>query len=428
MKYQNIFYTVVIASAFAACSQLDENEVAGLSNATEEAAFIGGDSEMEIRLSTGGNTTRGISYDGENFSTTDGIGVFMLATDITTINPEASPLEWKEYTDGQRHAKTMVLKNVRSDANIVTTLDEFSNPVKSTELVWAGAPTPIYYYPIDNWYAFRFYGYHPYQSSYTLQNGVIKVTYPQSYFDGSQDIIYGYSKKGKVTNDKNDEEKWRYSAKYIRKTGDTDLPKIQFKHKLMGFQFKIKGEKDYNGSYADVNKITVKSITVGNVPVGSATLTVANLNNITPDGSTTVPSSANDEGYLSFNWNNGYRTLNVKKDGSDQIDLAINASDGSDPQVCGDTLFLPVPPTGNNHIYTIDISLHFDDGSVDGKDFGTDVPLQLQFDYAGTTDFKFEEGKIYDVVIKIAGPQSIQVKASLSEWEPGGESDEIELN
>ena len=420
MKYQKIFISLVLASGFAACSQMEEDMAAGLdpaSEAVENAAFIGGNSDVEIRLASRGAATRAIvnPVDGDgNFETTDGIGVFMLATDITTVNPEANPILWKEYNDGQRHAKTIVLNNVQSNAVINT-----SETPNITNIVWTDGA--VRYYPIDNWYAFRFYGYHPYQNDARVtvtDNELVTVSFPEASIDGSYDILYGQSKKA----DSGEPEKWRYSAKYIRRTGDTDLPQLKFKHKLMAFQFKVEGVPDYNGSYDDVNKLTVTGLTVGNVPSGDATLTLANRSNMRANDATAAPTTASEEGYLSFNWNNGYRTLSVKKDGNANLDMQIVASATSEPQECGDMLLLPVPPASQNHLYTVDINMHFDDGSATGVDFGTDVPIQLHFADA------FEEGKKYVVTLQIAGPQQIQVNATLEDWVDGTESTPIELN
>ncbi len=427
MKYQKIIYSLIIASALTACSQMEEDLAAGEDAAAasaESVDFIGGDSDVEIRLGTSTNLTRGlVSPDNNgNFETTSGIGIFMLASEVSTTNPLANPIEYREYAYNERHARTIALNNVKANAKILT-----SETPNITSLAWDY--DTVYYYPIDNWYGYRFYGYHPYQedSNVSLSDEVFKVVIPADSINGQTDILYGQSLKPVETDAEDEYSKYRYSAKYMRYCGGTKTPSVTFKHKLIAFQFKVKGVPDYDNSYNEVRKLTVKSIIVGAIPEGDATLTIANLNNQRANDATDIPDAEDEEGFISFDWTeeNRTKTINVLKDGDTNLNLQIGADGDGVEQICGDTILLPAPPAdvteALTYTYTVDITLHYNNGS-DNPELGTDMPLQLHFTEPVV------EGHVYDVLLNIASPQIINIKATLKDWESGEGSTPIELN
>jgi len=428
MNIRIIFCASIMATAFAACSQMDEDQAAWQAS---EAAQAGLESNVEVRLSSGGFgigiSTRGsgsVESDNEgNFETPENeyIGIYMLATDRIGTNPEeARPVDWTDY-------RCIKMTNVQTKA--VTEAGK-------TNLKWDNT----YWYPYENWYAFRFYGYYPRvdDSNITLQSNLIVANY--TGLDGTTDIIHGKSKgycsdEDELSNNPANPDPWakyRYSAQYFRKAGHLDeCPSVDFGHKLMRVQFYIQGVGDENGSYEMANKMMLQSVAIkarnsvmgpGNwdgehIPT-KAYLVVADLEN------------SGNTGTLTFDWENDCTESIVMRDNDNQPYDSKDKVNGNEEIKVGRPILLPVPDAGagDGFIYGAQISLKMVDGEGNTlATFNDASPLDLNLKpEAG----EYKAGHTYKVIIKISGPQQVSLKATLSDWEELNDDafDDLDLN
>lgn len=402
MKYQKIISSILLASAFAACSQLEEEITA---TETAPTGHKDGNSNVEIRLSSGNSLTRSMLNpidDHGNFNA-DEIGIFMLATAGTGVNPKAYPILWRSYTDDADHAEPVVLNNVRAKAvyNTTENITEIKW-AKVEENQWKIDEGAHYWYPFDNWYAYRFFGYSPYQGTVTQTDGIRSVTFGPEVLDGKHDIIYGYSDQASGAT--GTVESLKYCAKYFRQTGSA-TPNIHFEHKLMALQFKVYGLENIDGNFNDARKVGISRILIKDIPKTSATLIIADMNNPGNNGKIT---------FNGGNWSTADGEIEItNEDGSDLFTRVPEAGVGGAVTV-GSSIMLPVPPAGSSHKFRVYIELKSvnDLGVVDANSITYDVkhPFDLNFS-------SFEEGKIFDINIGIAGPQEIKINATLNEWE-----------
>ena len=408
MNIKLIFCATLVTAAFAACSQ-DEGMAAGQGS---ESARVGQNSDVEVRLSSGYLSTRSsVESEPDGSFETENIGIYMLATDKIRTNPEeVAPVNWLD-------SRCIKMTNVETNAvkNALTGV---------TDLAWAD-PTATYWYPYENWYGFRFYGYYPRvdDSDITLQSNYIEASYTD--LDGTKDIFWGQS----LRSDLNDPtEKYRYSAQYFRQAGHANmLPNVSFGHKLMRVQFYIQGVEDENThSYDMANKMVLDSVVMWartadmgagvwqGIPT-TASLVIADLEN-----------SAN-EGKLNINWNGSLSTLPML-DVNDQPYLNKKQIHNNEVIKVGQPILLPVPDegAGTGYLYGAQINLRMVDaeGNTEAT-FNDASPLDLNL--AGST--AYQAGHTYNVYIKISGPQKVTLNATLAPWEEVDDGvDDLDLN
>lgn len=372
MMNKKLFIGLGMIAFLASCSS-DDNIIAP---ADDNSTAVIGNSDVEIKLSSGSQTRASIESSATGVFEAKGLGVFCLAKNDINRNPEEQPIVWQVGSQAARYSIWM--NNVKTDAvyNADSTL---------TNLVWQDSI--VRYYPVGNWHAYRFYGYYPYNATVKNVGNTFVVDHE---LDVKTDLIWGRTENladtlGDIT----------YSAKYFRQAGHgADVPSMKFQHKLMRLTFSIAAGKDANGSIESAKTMGVKSIQIHGVPYKS-TLVIADKAN------------QSNEGKISFDWTD-------KKDfflpDTADIDTLVNAYMVQDDTIkVGQGMLLPVPPADDSHKYTLSIVL------VDtaGVEFPAEYPMDIRF--AGGA--RFAEGKSYNILLTINGPKEIKLSATLKEWD-----------
>ena len=80
----------------------------------------------------------------------------------------------------------------------------------------------------------------------------------------------------------------------------------------------------------------------------------------------------------------------------------------------------PEEPETNKHIYQLYLKVKYDTapGKPDPKP--TTNVLALSLDPSVVNLEKFDEGKIYNIIVNVQSPEQISATAVLQEWQPGG--------
>lgn len=361
----------------------------------------------------------------------DNIGVFMLAAYYqgSTTTASANVVNWDRAT--AQNLQCSPIDNCKAeakegDSDLQTTLGGYFTQLFLKNK--AGSSDSIYYYPVTSKYANRFYGYYPYQEEANIErtSSTRKVNF--TGLDGKTEILWGRSDVGDSTTTRpiNDDDKkgkfWKYSARFFRINADSAkaFPTIAFKHKLMAFQFALQGQPDplYPlDPYKKANMVTVDTIIVNDVPT-EATLTVADHENPENDGS------------IEFSWddNTTFTNLGIIGDtlssarGEDDGVLAKQQVHDDDVKKIGQRLLLPVPAT-TGYQFSVYVKLKYEPTPGDIIYFESETPLSIE--QVGGTSGKFDEGKVYTILLQIAGPQEVNIKATLDEWEDAEGDDAI---
>lgn len=405
MNIKIIFCATLMTAAFAACSQMEENE-AGKQG--EEAVGATLNSDVEVRLSSGGLSTRASIESRPDSFELNNIGIYMLATNrIDNSVTEVIP-NWYD-------AQCAKMNNVETNAvrNTLTGV---------TDLVWTD-PTAIYWYPYESRYAFSFYGYYPRVEDSDITFGSARVEANYTGLDGTKDIIWGQTMRADV-NDA--QEKYRYSALYFHQAGHADAcPNVSFEHKLMRIQFYIQGVEDKNPAigFDRANKMQLESVQIyarnndtesgvwNGVPT-TASLVIADLNN------------PGYEGKLNVNWNGSLAPVTMLDENDTPYENKKRIHNGDLIKV-GQPLLLPVPDAdagaGFRYGAQIKLKMFDNEGNVE-TEINDASPIDLNL---GGTTASVRPGHTYRVIIKISGPQRVTLNATLTPWE---EIDEEGIN
>ena len=343
------------ASLMAGCSSNDD--VLSSLQGQPDADINAGNSNVEIRLaSSAGGTRSSVESTADGLFEADGLGIFCLAKGVQGVNPAERPIVWNGYDELDF---SVWMDNIETNA-------EFNADTTATELNWVDGKKC--FYPVANWYTYRFYGYYPRVET----------------INGTQDVIWGR------TNNNHDDA---YSAKYFRNPEHADeTPGIEFEHKLMRMTFSIVPGPDAKGEYDAALTMGVKSIKVKDVPT-QLNLVIADRNDATAEGKVT------------FDWDNNLADF-------DLLD-ADDAPFGEDHWVqmeetrIGQGILLPVPDEQkDDQHYYVEIVLK----DKEGNEFISEHPIELQ-------SSKYEAGKSYNVKMTINGPKLITLNATLKPWD-----------
>jgi len=390
MRIKKFYLPILTAVMLTACSADDEaskTETVNLDN-----------SPVQIRLSVmrGHQTRSSIESNDDGLFKLDGLGIFMLATDIQTTNPEEDPITWKfgsnayEPNSDYTNPWAVWMENVAANA----VMDDENAPTR-TDIVWCDNITR--WYPVGNWYSYRFYGYYPRVEMDQIEVTDTRRCVNYTGLDGTKDIIWGTSAGADMNNSK---EKYRYSGRYFRQLGYADKnPEIAFEHKMMRLQFCIQGVPDENADEADkflaANDMIIDTIIVEKVP------TVASL--IIAD----IDSTKN--GKISYDWVNNLAPLGVIGQ-NDGVFVKEQIQNDSIIKV-GQPILLPVldaDATAANYIkYKIIVRLK----NTSGDMFNHEKPIELRMNNT------YQPGKSYRVVLQIAGPKQVTASATLRPWD-----------
>lgn len=368
--------------------------------------------------------------------------------------------QWTTWVDNQlSHMKTT---GAPETTNIMfCTYNYYQTPVDSRM-------DTIAYYPTGSWYSYRFYSYFPYQPAENVEFNKNQRIVHFNDLDGKTDIIWGRSDKAMMDN-KN--EKYAYSARYFRQAGYAEnYPVVKFKHKMMAFQFAIQGIPDLaqpeEKKWESCNRMYIDSIYIYQAPT-KGHLIVADLDDLsdengnlltgddlgddlieyvnvggTPQYTITktglTPNPNTNDGKISYTWDEDLKNIPVCG-----WPLSDKSLPGYEEHVNGDfskkrvhednvyevgqRIMLPVldedadedylcknVETGKA-IYKIRVKLgeyrEIPGGGEEQVAYEDERPLDINL-----MNGQFEEGKCYKIILQIAGPQQINMKAELVPW------------
>lgn len=459
MKLNKIFFALTVA-AFASCTADDlitSQETAPISG-TDELT----DEPMPIRLGVSGGANAFVtrnSIEQVDFDTLHNVGMFMLARYVQDTNPVEGTLTW-ERTNTTPNSDPMP----RMDGCWPTWIDNQKSHIITDGTnrhfirFWNSDETQdtVCMYPVGQWYSYRFYGYYPYQPSSQVLFDSRRRTVLFDNLDGKTDILWGRSAKANMDDT---HEKYAYSARYFRQSGYAEnYPSLSFKHKMMALQFQIQGLPDENApeeeKFKSCNRMFIDTIYVVNVP-SHAELIVADLDDLSGsngdllatdargDGGQTEEWRINaNDGKISYNWNGSLVNLGVMgwpladrwlADETTQDPEYAAHIDGafSKKQVHNDSIMyvgqrLIVPAFDNdaaayyehtdrngNPCYQVRVRL----GEINPE---TGKTIQI-YDDERPLDLNLPanpgQGKCYKVLLQIAGPQAINMTATLADWQ-----------
>lgn len=389
MKLIKVLTPLTVAALLAACSNGDE-----LTTETIDVNFYGC-SDVEVKLASGVNATRSsVESDANglfNITGNDKLGIFMLATNKKNMNPTEDDINWTASGEDQW---SVWIANDSAHAVINGAV---------TDIRWAKTGQK-YYYPIGNWYSYRFYGYYPRVETINYADDQVSADF--TGLDGTKDVIWGRS-LGADPNGTADEQ-CRYSAQYFRKAGFSDkYPSLNLSHKMMRIQFYVQGVEDEDAEvghkYDEANKMMVDTIEVLNVP------TTAHL--IIADRFT-----EGNNGKISYDWMNNLANIGILGTDDGDFDKAASQVNNDDLIAIGQPMLLPVLDADAAAVgitkYMVNVTLRNTADEV----FKAERPLDL------VAPNEFEAGKTYKVVLQIAGPKVVGMKATLAPWNPAADN------
>lgn len=388
-RINKLFTPLALAALLAACSNGDE-----LATETIDVNLYG-NSDVEVKLASGVNATRSsVESDANglfNITGNDKLGIFMLATNKKNMNPTEDDINWTASGEDQW---SVWIDNDSAHAVINGAV---------TDIRWAKTGQK-YYYPIGNWYCYRFYGYYPRVETINYADDQVSADF--TGLDGTKDVIWGRS-LGADPNGTADEQ-CRYSAQYFRKAGFSDkYPSLNLSHKMMRIQFYVQGVEDEDAEvghkYDEANKMMVDTIEVLNVP------TTAHL--IIADRFT-----EGNNGKISYDWMNNLANIGILGTDDGDFDKAASQVNNDDLIAIGQPILLPVLDADATAAgitkYMVNVTLRNTADEV----FKAERPLDL------VAPNEFEAGKTYKVVLQIAGPKVVGMKATLAPWNPAADN------
>ena len=446
---------------FAACSTADdlaaeETPVTPVEEPKETTLIVDARQNSEIPITLGAGSGRAMTrapfdnetdefstpYDPDDPSKNRYIGVFCLATGYQPLYEANPPIE-NNWTNNDATGLIMRMNNV--PAIVDHSSVRFPNiPSLST----ADPLADVYYYPMGNWMKYNFYAYYPWQNeelnnkTLTFKNNRVLEKYYE--INGSQDIIWGMANPSDATPLSSAATDAKpYSSKYFRLrkkeieeagTGDiaADYPKLKFEHKLVQFRFFVKAANS-----TVLSDLTAKHLQVTDMYIGNA---INRLELVVAD------QSAEYDGEL-FWFGNSVRLeeMRIKTNGADTdrfdqvspnpLNITVDDVDVTTAEPVGYIMLAPPSiPSFNatfsnnpsedpgaataNLVYQLYLKVKYDTapGKPDPKP--TTNVLALSLDPSVVNLEKFDEGKIYNIIVNVQSPEQISATAVLQEWKP----------
>lgn len=390
MKKHSFLTLFVAAALLAGCSD-NSNEPATIYNSgllSNVPILLMGDGNFSTSVTTrtGVDSVMGL---GEQ------VGIFCVAREKTGItgSAEAKNVNWSTvvstdpenygYTTNGIYWSNVRCRTVRNNNIKADTVD--LQPVNSEDYIW--------YYPVTNWYGYDFYGYYPYQSSYTHTSDSITADFT---IDGTNDILWGRS-------DTISGDKYAYSAHYFN-THTQSAAHMKFNHALTRFQFYIVAAKNKEGSYNDVKALCVKEIRMIKVHT-TLRMTVANRVNRLMSG-TIYPSPSQDI----------TATLKLKDAAGNEVSqnpVPFATKTDKQGKEIADTVrvgdCLMVCP--NAKAYYMGIGLC--DRNNPDKEYWSEKNITISM----TSNGRFLKNTVYKIYISVSGVSGVNLNASLQDWD-----------
>ena len=406
---------IVGTALLSACSSDDLAMV--LSPEEEETIVVEAGKDSDVPITLGVSSSRGLTRAVVNpdafgnFKTEEGkyLGVFCLATDIQSNVDESMIPEvirtnnWNTAAEDDKAGLIVRMNNVPAKV----TTDGTTSDVTFLDASTLTNPTPSvqhYYYPMGNWMKYNFYAYYPRQEKVVDGNTTLSFSANQvleKYYeiDGSQDIIWGMSDQENATtvDPSTATDADPYCAKYFRLWKEADgahienyYPKFEFKHKLVQFRFFVIATDD-----ALAKEMKIANMYISNA-VYRLSLIVANKTNEadTKNGQLNLLGDfKTDTLYIKENGKNTNRF-----NGTPPFDININ---NTSVDVSSDTpvgyIMLARPDVAYekkaDYKYKLVVRVQYKDGT---KTRYKNVPRFMTPPEGG-----FQEGKIYNIVVKV---------------------------
>ncbi len=383
-------FGLAAVALFSGCSSDDDVY------SDEAVIFETGNSDVEIRLSSGTSGTRApIESDSEGNFTIDGtgskwLGIFCLANGYQNETAKALEVSWDPENKDTRDY-SLWKTNIRAKAVKPTA----ENGYTATQIEFADGG--YHYYPLGNWHRYCFYGYYPQRGKDEIVYSDNKITVDMP-IDGMTDIIWGMPENIPSA----DEYSSKFSARYIRQ--GNPLPKIKFEHKLIHLRFLVRaGESE--GSFDEAKKLKVSSIVLENIP-NKGTLTIADMAG-TLNGDFQVDETSRSDIYLR---RPNPEDPNVMISTLDFLIKDVVEQNNNEFTQIHDGLLIPVPAADEQ--LSVKIGL---------KDVKTGVSYnQVTKGFLTLKNDTFKPGYYYDVPLTVYGPKEIKIEATLENWKEGG--------
>lgn len=385
---KNFLFVMAAAAMLASCSKdAAVSEPAGNGNENGVVDPTDPNSPVLVRLGAGGlgvdvTPTRGVVDSWNNTV----VGIYALAKDA-------------DFTEWQAGDGSILLENEKGTIT--------GNPDGSVTKEAINIAEK--YYPGSNDIHYTFYGYYPYAAADAEGNdktpptnatGKVTKTF---VINGSQDIMWGQAVATKIDNKDGGEQLDGYNALYFRKGQDAATPDITFNHKLTQLNFKIKKAGEFSTAGPD-KQLSVTKIEINTFP--SLDLTIADKTET--DNGKIAPTDAMG----------GAADIPViKNDAGEDADAVI--VDNIDGESAFGTSMMVYTAGDTQTTYSAKVYLKMGD---DGEEVSRPATIKLAGNAA------FEAGKAYNVNIAVNSMMQVEVNATLTKWQPGGDAEEIEIN
>ncbi|MBO4905545.1 MAG: fimbrillin family protein [Bacteroidaceae bacterium] len=395
MRIHQLFIATALASVMMLGSCSNEQDEVQQDRIVIATAPV----EMRLGSNVGAVATRSALDDSE---TIDTLGVFALARHELSINQAPAAIQWWGTDETQVTACRLFNIEAKKTGALVSWIDEDAH----------------YYYPMTQFYAYDFYTYYPRVADDQLDKSNDNELYVDYKLDGKTDILWGRAASMETTG---------YSAAYFTQdkahfTEAEYLPKLNLRHQLTRLVFYAVPAPKYNGDaepdYTAAKQMKVISIKVVNAYT-DVRLTIADLALDSPTSMVTgcATNSTTDESW----WRD---RLVLRSENRDTITLADQPiADSVQPE------FIPVMVPDESTLpggvqlgesmmlypqtyYKLQIVLQ---NTADGLYHVSEIPLLIQ-----PGGDPFIAGAQYKVVLRVGGPTELSVRASLADWDDGG--------
>ena len=417
MKERILLLLLAVSSILVGCSESDSIE-----SGNETL------SEIPILLNAAGSFDAGIAASQSAPATRASVdsipelgkvGIYCMAgrkTEVIGSDLAADPDWGVELDHGAGYATTT---NGVYWNNLKCSVDPATGLISVDETVDGVKQNYIWYYPITSWYAYDFYGYHPYnKDSVKCQVKEVSSGRHQIVADvtinGKTDLLWGRSVIKKL--DENENNKYAYSARYFRKASET-AAKMKFEHCLSQFRFFIQPLEKNDSSTSNLHSfetLAVKEITMHDV-ADKLKLTIADSD---PD-----PEKQKEVGKVE-KVGNALRDFTLCDANGDSISknpvpFYVDGNVAQRRQV-GDCIM--VCP-GDSVYY---MSMVICDKDNHNNVYRSEKKMTIKL----KDDKPFERGKRYNIYISATGVTKISLLTEVDEWEDynSDQSDDENLN
>lgn len=378
------FMSLAAAALLASCSSKDELPTAPeqqspvVENETAERIVLGAGSLSKNPIIQG--ETRAQATDVLSAWANTTVGIFALSDGATD--------DWTN--EGLTGESLPCLIN--NDAATVTGESEGLPNYNGGITLSSGAPKT---YPLGDNYKYKFFGYYPREA--TAENVLIDdngVTIT-SEFNGSQDITAGVTASSSYNN--------KVIRDYKRTYGDAPTIVVPFNHMTAQLKFKVVQGESFPTSNDDnaQTELGVRDITI-DLPTSSILSLAKNFAlSLAFDDEYTAPASADCS--VDGTQIPSYGTwFDITDNGLEFMDAV--------PPVNDPNGILFVPATSEGYEMTI---------TYNAFKAGSDSEYKTGTATIEAPENGFEAGKAYTIFVLINGPESITLKAMLSDWVPG---------